>query len=372
MPNNRNPEVKVLELRDDFIRFELTNTDISMANSLRRIMIAEVPTLCMDKVEIMVNTTNMPDEFLAHRLGLIPLRSTKPMKDYTYMHLCECEEGCDRCTVRVDCKFTFDELRAKRMDDSTDASLEPTLYLTSDDLEVKKLDASGENDDVRVVSFCSEDDQNSHKFDRGIAITRIGMGQELHFVAYAYKGIAKEHAKWSPVATVALKHDPIVKLNEEMCVLASKNFISYLRHRTTHTHTLSLPPPPLTPPFPPRTQTGPIHRGAAQGACRLLPEECLRARRDDQRRQDPQSGRLHLLPRVPVHARGLSSLARGPARRRGASQHQQVHIHRGNHRRPGGQGGRQGRFGAPERKAHVDYVAAAVRGQLVVNLICFQ
>lgn len=218
MPNNRNPDVKVLELRDDFIRFELLNTDISMANSLRRIMIAEVPTLCIDKVEIMVNTTNMPDEFLAHRLGLIPLRSNKPMKDYTYMHLCECEEGCDRCTVRVDCKFTFDELRAKKMDDSADASLEPTLYLTSDDLEVKKLDASGENVDVKVVSFCSDDDRNSHKFDNGIAITRIGMGQELHFVAYAYKGIAKEHAKWSPVATVALKHDPIVKLNEEMCV----------------------------------------------------------------------------------------------------------------------------------------------------------
>ena len=213
MPNNRNPDVRVLELRDDFIKFELLNTDVSMANSLRRIMISEVPTLCMDKVEIKVNTTNMPDEFLAHRLGLIPLHSTRSMREYAYMHLCECEEGCDNCTVRVDCKFTFDELRDKTKDNET--SIEPTLYLTSDDLQVRKLDGTA-SEEVRIVSFCSDDDQNTHKFDRGIAITRMGAGQELHFVAYAYKGIAKEHAKWSPVATVALKYDPIVKLNEEM------------------------------------------------------------------------------------------------------------------------------------------------------------
>ena len=219
MPHNRNPDIKILEMRPDYIQFELTNTDVSMANSLRRIMIAEVPTLCIDKVEIKANTTNMPDEFLAHRLGLIPLRTSKKMSEYNYSHLCDCEDGCNRCTVRVDCHLTFDQLREKlEMGGNMAAGegwVEPTAYITTAEMDVLSLDGKAQYD-VQIVHHCSEEDSNSHKSDRGIAITRIGPGQELWFEAYAYKGVAKEHAKWSPVSTVALKYDPIVKLNEDM------------------------------------------------------------------------------------------------------------------------------------------------------------
>lgn len=71
----RSPKVHVRELRQDYCEFVLSETDPSVANALRRVMIAEVPTIAVDLVEIENNTTVLGDEFLAHRLGLIPLLS---------------------------------------------------------------------------------------------------------------------------------------------------------------------------------------------------------------------------------------------------------------------------------------------------------
>lgn len=38
-------------------------------------MIADIPTCAIDMVEIQSNTTPLPDEMLAHRLGMVPLVS---------------------------------------------------------------------------------------------------------------------------------------------------------------------------------------------------------------------------------------------------------------------------------------------------------
>ena len=46
----RQPEIEILDLTDDTIVFALTKCDTSMANALRRVMLAEVPTMAIDKV----------------------------------------------------------------------------------------------------------------------------------------------------------------------------------------------------------------------------------------------------------------------------------------------------------------------------------
>lgn len=78
----RTPQVSVRRISPDFCEFVLSDTDPSVANALRRVMLSEVPTLAIDLVEIEVNTTVLNDEFIAHRLGLIPLVSNE-VSDFT-------------------------------------------------------------------------------------------------------------------------------------------------------------------------------------------------------------------------------------------------------------------------------------------------
>ena len=60
---------------DEYCSFILRNTDISIANALRRIMLAEVPTMAINEVNIITNRTCCHSEFINQRLGLIPLIS---------------------------------------------------------------------------------------------------------------------------------------------------------------------------------------------------------------------------------------------------------------------------------------------------------
>ena len=55
------------------LTFDVIGIDTSIANALRRILIAEVNSVAIDRVFIENNTSVMQDEVLAHRLGLIPV-----------------------------------------------------------------------------------------------------------------------------------------------------------------------------------------------------------------------------------------------------------------------------------------------------------
>lgn len=71
------PSIDITELQSDCIKFTLSNTDLSVANALRRILLCEVPTFAIDVVFYESNTSVLCDEFIAHRLGLIPLQSAQ-------------------------------------------------------------------------------------------------------------------------------------------------------------------------------------------------------------------------------------------------------------------------------------------------------
>jgi len=51
-------------------------------------------------VNIESNTSSLADEFLAHRLGLIPLASSK-VDSFAYTRDCDCDDHCDKCSVEL-------------------------------------------------------------------------------------------------------------------------------------------------------------------------------------------------------------------------------------------------------------------------------
>ncbi|CAK0785902.1 hypothetical protein CVIRNUC_009115 [Coccomyxa viridis] len=193
LSNRRLPDLKIRDLRDDYCEFELSNTDVSMANALRRVMLVEVPTIAVDLVEIEQNTTVLNDEFIAHRLGLIPLVST------AVHHM----------------KGPFDDIGEK---DFTDVELSLHVLCTSDDTQdVTSNDfiLDHQHPEVYPVGY-SDSRMQSEDAERPILIVKMRKNQELKLKAIARKGIGKDHAKWIPVATVTFQHKPQISINRAL------------------------------------------------------------------------------------------------------------------------------------------------------------
>jgi DNA-directed RNA polymerase II subunit RPB3 len=178
----------LLQTDSAHVNFELSNVELSFANSLRRVIQAEVPTVAIDLVDFHVNSSVLADEFLAHRLGLVPLDSSN-IEDMRYSRDCDCDQNCGNCTVTL-------TLHAK---------------CTSDDVMkvyARDLIVGHERPNNRLGNPVITDPDGL-----GPLICKLRKGQELHVTCTAKKGIAKEHAKWAPTAAVGFEYDPHNKLH---------------------------------------------------------------------------------------------------------------------------------------------------------------
>ena len=92
-------KVKGIKLKGNNGMLKLEDTDVYFVNSLRRVMLSELPKLAIQNVIIYDNTSPLFDEIIAHRLGLIPLPTDLQL--LVFKDECKCKgKGCPSCTVR--------------------------------------------------------------------------------------------------------------------------------------------------------------------------------------------------------------------------------------------------------------------------------
>ena len=70
-------KAEMVENKGNYLRFKLSNSDYPTANALRRIMINSIGCFAVDKVTFYENTSVMFDEYIAHRIGMIPIATPK-------------------------------------------------------------------------------------------------------------------------------------------------------------------------------------------------------------------------------------------------------------------------------------------------------
>lgn len=229
---------------------EFSNVDVSFVNALRRILLSEIPTVAIEMVYMLENTSIIHDEVLAHRMGLIPIyfdpRRLQAFDELDGMN--QPAEATDRNTivfrlaVSCDAEDVKEDRQRKReaqrkqqnkaaakpkTDDNEDDSEEEGVVEDDPTLQEAATSAAKakrkENKTIpkrpytkHVYSgdliWVPQGDQEERFKDAkirpvhdDILIAKLRPGQTIELEAHCRRGIGKDHAKYSPVATASYR-----------------------------------------------------------------------------------------------------------------------------------------------------------------------
>ncbi len=74
-------KLKIIEETKDRIDFQFSSIPVYYINAIRRYSIGKVPVYAIDKILVYENKTSLFDEYIAHRIGMIPLKVEGNPKD---------------------------------------------------------------------------------------------------------------------------------------------------------------------------------------------------------------------------------------------------------------------------------------------------
>jgi DNA-directed RNA polymerase subunit D len=184
-------QLEFLELTDTKAVFVMSGTSPYLANSLRRVLVAEIPKMAIEDVEFHLGPIRdasgkefesifpVFDEMVAHRLGLLPIPTDLDL--FQYRDKCKCNgEGCPSCRIMY---------KLNKMGPCT-------VY-------------SGDLEPLEDPKLAIKDDL--------IPIVKLTDGQAPLIYATAYLGNGSMHAKWQTCSGVGYRYGAIIDIDNKKC-----------------------------------------------------------------------------------------------------------------------------------------------------------
>jgi DNA-directed RNA polymerase I and III subunit RPAC1 len=182
-------DVNITRFSSDEFVAEIKGLDLPFANSIRRMLLGDVETLCIDKVFFYENSSIMNDEMIAHRLGLIPISI-----DSSFLKYLSSQNEQMKHKIFFELKTLHPRFSSKKTSVYSNLLTWKPYGLCSNLLK---------NFKVKPVF-------------RDILILKLNPGQKIHCECHCQLGKGSVHAKFSPVATAFYRIFPKVKILKEI------------------------------------------------------------------------------------------------------------------------------------------------------------
>ena len=227
----------------DSLTFDVAGIDASLANALRRILLSELPSVAIEHVFVVDNTSVVACEILAHRLGLVPLAVDpaalgpargpgEPATDsntVVFKLVAECKRsggkrgsghGGGNDEDEAGGVVTGERVLSGALEWLPTGSELPeetgATFSTSQEGRFKAGEGGGGGGEAEASAAAAAARDGTTPLSLGpprpvhddILLARLRPGQRIELEAHATVGTGAEHAKWSPVATAWYRLQP--------------------------------------------------------------------------------------------------------------------------------------------------------------------
>ncbi|KAF7277870.1 RNA polymerase I and III subunit C [Rhynchophorus ferrugineus] len=192
--------IVIVRYENNEMEFDMIGIHPFLANTFRRLIISDVPSMAIEKVHILNNTSIIQDEVLAHRLGLIPLRADPRLFEYKAdWSTPPNEKDTLEFELKIKCSNNKDSSK-KESSRAEDIYKNPNVYSK----HIKWVPIGNQKKKFKDVEV--------GPIHPDILISKMRPGHELDLKLFAVKSNGKDHAKFSPVATAFYRLLPEIKI----------------------------------------------------------------------------------------------------------------------------------------------------------------